>query len=316
MTSTDGSRAGADDTTIRANLPRDTGGRHLRLGLFVILGFVSFFVVLFLLTDPGTFRGRYDVFTRMSDAGGVRRGDPIQMRGVIIGRVSGFEMSPEGRVDIRLEIEGEWAIPQGSTVELAEAGLFGGRTVSVIPGAGPAAVAPGDTLLGSDQGGGLMDSAGELAEQAGGLMEQLQTLLDSSTVSSVQGTTQEVLGLAREFRAVVAEQKDEIARLTASLNRTASGLEEAAGAGSDVASAASRADSLLAGLSETSARLDEVLTGLDTVIGRMARGEGTLGRLSQDSSLYENMDQAVLSLNELLVDIRENPKKYLTVEIF
>lgn len=316
MTTTDGSRHVADDTTIRGNLPRDTGSRHLRIGMFVILGFVSFFVVLFLLTDPGTFRGRYDVFTRMDHAGGVRRGDPIQMRGVIIGRVSGFEMTQAGQVTIRLEIEGEWAIPQGSSVELAAAGLFGGRTVEVIPGPGPVAVAAGDTLLGSDEGGGLMDSAGDLADQAGGLLERLQALLDTTTVSSVQGTTQEVLGLARDFRTLVAEQKDEITRLTASLNRTAAGLEEAAGAGSDVASAASRADSLLAGLSETSARLDEVLTGLDTVIGRMARGEGTLGRLSQDSSLYQNMDQAVLSLNELLVDIRENPKRYLTVEIF
>ncbi len=104
--------------------------------------------------------------------------------------------------------------------------------------------------------------------------------------------------------------------MTQSLNRTASGLEDAAGAGSDVASAAARADSLLAELTVTQRRLDAVLDNMDTVIGRMARGEGTLGRLSQDESLYTNMDQAVASLNELLVDLRLNPGRYLTVEIF
>jgi phospholipid/cholesterol/gamma-HCH transport system substrate-binding protein len=307
---------GPDDREIQANLPRDTGVRHLRLGLFVILGFISFFVVLFLLTDPGTFRGRYDVVTRLSDAGGVRRGDPIQMRGVIIGRVSGFEMAQDGSVTITLEIEGEWGIPRGSSVQLAEAGLFGGRTVEVLPGVGPGNLQPGDTISGEDGGGGLMDQAGGLAERAGDVLERLTTLLDTTTISSVQGTTQEVLGVAREFRAAIADQRDEIARLTTSLNRTATGLEEVAGAAPDVASAAAHADSLLAELNVTADRLDTVLEGLDTVIGRMARGEGTLGRLSQDSSLYENMDQAVLSLNELLVDLRENPKRYLTVEIF
>ncbi|UCC24998.1 MAG: MCE family protein [Gemmatimonadales bacterium] len=305
-----------DDREIRANLPTDTGSRHLRLGLFMILGFVSFFVVLFLLTDPGTFRGRYDVFTTLDDAGGVRRGDPIQMRGVIIGRVSGFEMARDGSVNIRLEIEGEWGVPEGSTVQLAEAGLFGGRTVAVLPGEGPDELQPGDTIPGQDRGGGVMAQAGDLAEQAGEVLERLGTLLDTTTISSVQGTTQEVLGVAREFRAVIAEQGEEIARLTASLNRAATGLEDVAGAAPDVASAAAHADSLLADLNLTADRLDAVVEGLDAVIGRMARGEGTLGRLSQDESLYQNMDQAVLSLNELLVDLRENPGRYLTVEIF
>lgn len=308
--------SGPDDNEVRANLPRDAGARHLRVGAFVIVGLVSFFIVLFLLTDPGTFRGRYDVFTSLADAGGVRRGDPIQMRGVIIGRVSGFEMTEEGRVTVRLEIEGEWGIPSGSTVELAEAGLFGGRTVEVNPGEGPAEMMPGDTIPGIDQGGGLMSQAGDLAAEAEVLMGRLTTMLDSSTVSSVQGTTQEVLGLARDLRSILASQRDEIAQLTSSLNRTAAGIEDAAGAGEDVASAAARADSLLAQLATSTERLDTVLEGLDTVIGRMARGEGTLGRLSQDESLYVSLDSAALSLNALLVDLRENPKRYLTVEIF
>jgi phospholipid/cholesterol/gamma-HCH transport system substrate-binding protein len=310
------SSSGPSDDELRGTLPKDTGSRQLRIGLFVILGVVSFFTVLFLLTDPGTFRGRYDVFTRLSDAGGVRRGDPIQMRGVIIGRVSGFEMAQDGLVNIRLELEGEWEIPQGSTVELAEAGIFGGRTVEVVPGTGPGIMMPGDTIPGADEGGGLMAMAGDLAAEAEVLMGRLTELLDTTTVQSMQGVTQEALGLTRDIRDVLAEQRSEIGRLTASLNRTAEGLEAAGAAGADVASAAARADTLLAQLNNSTARLDGVLASLDTVIGRMARGEGTLGRLSTDESLYANLDSAALSLNALLVDLKENPKRYLTVEIF
>lgn len=305
-----------DDAELRRNLPRDAGARHARVGIFVIVGIVSFFLVLFLLTDPGTFRGRYDVFTSLADAGGVRNGDPIMMRGVIIGRVSGFEMTQEGRVTVRLEIEGEWDIPEGSSTELAGAGLFGGRTVEILPGEGPRPVEAGDTIPGVDEGGGVMARADDVAAEAEVLLGRLNEVLDSTTISSVQGTTREVLGLATDLRDILAEQRDEIAQLTSSLNRTAAGIEDAAGAGEDVASAAARADSLLARLATSTERLDTVLESLDAVIGRMARGEGTLGRLSEDESLYTNLDSAAVSLNALLVDLRENPKKYLTVEIF
>ncbi|MEJ2540579.1 MAG: MlaD family protein [Gemmatimonadota bacterium] len=308
--------SGPSDAEIRAATPRDRGASHIRVGIFVLLGLVSFITVLFLLTEPAMFRGRYNLITQLSDAGGVRRGDPVQMRGVIIGRVSSFEMTPDRRVNVGLELYDEWRIPEGSVAVLAESGLFGGRTVEVQPGDGPGFLAAGDTILGEDPGGGLMENAGVLGEQATNLMARMETLLDSSTVASVQGTTQEVLVLAREFRATVEEQRQELSQLTRSLNRTASGLEGAADAGSDVASAAARADSLLAELTLTQGRLDDVLANLDTVIGRVARGEGTLGRLSQDETLYTNMDQTLVSLNQLLVDLRENPGRYLTVEIF
>ena len=119
------------------------------------------------------------------------------------------------------------------------------------------------------------------------------------------------------LRAVVADQRDEMARLTTSLARAAEGLEATtAAAGPELSSAAARADTLLAQMEATTARLDAVLLSLDTVMGRMARGEGTLGRLSQDEALWDNANAAFASLNELLIDLRQNPDRYLKIEIF
>ena len=63
-------------------MPAATRGREARLGAFVLFGLLSFIVVLYALTDPATFRGRHILYSVMNDAGGVRRGDQIQMRGV------------------------------------------------------------------------------------------------------------------------------------------------------------------------------------------------------------------------------------------
>jgi phospholipid/cholesterol/gamma-HCH transport system substrate-binding protein len=48
----------------------------------------------------------------------------------------------------------------------------------------------------------------------------------------------------------------------------------------------------------------------------MDRGEGTLGKLARDDSLYLNMNRAAESIAALVDDIRANPRKYINVSIF
>lgn len=310
-------RSGPSERELATAVPRDSSARHFQVGVFVLLGLVSFITVLFMMTNPAGLRGRYNLVTELADAGGVRRGDPVQMRGVIVGRVSDFEMTQNGRVAIELELYDEWRIPQGSTAALAEAGVFGGRTVELLPGSGSGVLAEGDTIPGEDTGGGLLATVGDLGAEAGVLLERLEMLFDTTTIRSVQGSAGQFESLAGDLRAVVAEQRDELGRMTSSLARAAEGLEATASdAGPDLASAASRADSLLARMEATTEMLDAALLSLDTVLGRMARGEGTLGMLSRDDALYVNTNTALETLTALLLDIKENPGRYLTVEIF
>ena len=63
-------------------------------------------------------------------------------------------------------------------------------------------------------------------------------------------------------------------------------------------------------------QLEGTTTSLDTILKRLERGEGTLGKMLKDDKLYSDMDLLMVNLNELVVDLKENPKKYLKVEIF
>ncbi|HSH46288.1 MAG TPA: MlaD family protein, partial [Longimicrobiales bacterium] len=88
-------------------LPSRKRGREVWLGLFVILAVLATMTALFTLTDPSLFRGRYETNVQVPEASGIRRGDPVQMRGVNIGRVKAFQIRDRS-VIIRLEIEGEY----------------------------------------------------------------------------------------------------------------------------------------------------------------------------------------------------------------
>ena len=311
-----GSSRRLSDEELLAAVPSGTGGKEAKVGFFVLLGLVSFIVVLFWMTDPATLRGRYIIVTTVEDAGGVRAGDPVQMQGVNVGRVHDFEMLP-GRVIIELEIEGEWTIPEGSRVTMGESGLFGGRTLMIERGTGDAMVSAGDTIAGEGTGGGgLLGSVDELSAQAGDVLSAIDSLLSPATVGNVQGSARELEHLLTELSGLVREQRGTIAELTASLAVAAEGFETAAAAGPDVASAAARADSAMAVLTATTANLDAATESLRTVLARMEAGEGTLGRLSTDEALYTNLNAAAQSLNELLADVRANPNRYINVSIF
>ncbi|HEY7513074.1 MAG TPA: MlaD family protein, partial [Vicinamibacteria bacterium] len=84
--------------------PSKGRSRELTVGLLVIGGTAAILITLFTLTDAALFRGRYIVNTTVPNAGGIRKGDPVQMRGVNIGRILQFFIN-KSDVTIRLEIE-------------------------------------------------------------------------------------------------------------------------------------------------------------------------------------------------------------------
>ena len=317
MTDTNNGRQSPSDEEILAAAPRSSGGKEAQVGIFVIVGIVSFILVLFWMTDPATFRGRYMLVTQVDNAGGVRGGDPIQMQGVNIGRVHGFEMMLDNRVFITMEIEGEWQIPIGSRTIMGEAGLFGGRVLEIERGPGPGVYADFDTIQGEGAaGGGLLSSVDVLSARAESVLESIDEMLNEETVESFQGSAADLQQLLAELSGIAQEQRGELAELTATLTRAAEGVEAASAAGPDIASAVARADSAMAMLQATSEQLDGAVASLGTILGRMERGEGTLGRLSTDETLYVSLNDAAQSLNTLLADLQANPNKYINISIF
>ena len=55
---------------------------------------------------------------------------------------------------------------------------------------------------------------------------------------------------------------------------------------------------------------------LKTILHRIEVGEGTLGQLSANPALYENLTAALESIKALTDDLRENPKRYVRFELF
>jgi len=300
--------------------PSSGADRALWVGLFVVLGVASVLFALFTLTDSALFRGRYIIGTVVPDAAGIRRGDPVQMRGVNVGRVMGFRIEGEG-VEIKLELEGEYGVPADSRVLLHSLGPLQGMVAEIEPGTSTELIDGGDVLPGTTEGGMLADVEG-LADQARTVLERTQALLSRETIANVEAGSAEARRLLRELNGMAAEQRKELDQISGRLRQAAAGLEQITTdvgrvtSGPQLERSVQRIDAITARLDETTASLDRTSRALESVLLRIEKGEGTLGRLSRDDALYANLNEAALNLSRLAEDVRRQPKRYVNLSLF
>jgi len=279
--------------------------RAILVGVFVIFGLIAVLLSLFTFTDAALFRGRYIVTTHVPNAGGIRRGDPVQMRGVNIGRVQRFKISHDD-VAIRLEIEGEYDVPADSKVLLKSAGIVGGMVADVVPGISDKKVGNGDTLPGASETS-LGDITSRISTQAETILARMESLLDKPTIDNVHASSADLSQVLKTLSATVTEQRRELRDIAQSLHRSTASMEKITGAPE---------------WDRTVKRVDSI-TEQQSVLGRVERGEGSLGKLTKDDKLYDrlseaaaNMNQASVNLSKLADDIRKDPKRYLSIKVF
>jgi len=294
--------------------------REVSVGLFVVIGILAVLVALFALTDPGTFRGRYHISTIVQSAGGIRKGDPVQLKGVNIGRIRDFTITPTG-VRVSMELESEYPVPADSRISIVSGGILQSMIAEVVPGDSRELVKDG-AVLPSTEATTLTQTAAELGETAQDLgvhadtvLLRAQDLLSRQNIDAVGASTAQLQELLVALTTLAAEQRQQLNALTSSLTRSAQGLEGAT-TQPELARAIARTDSMSLRLDAATASLQQASTSIASLVGRIESGQGTLGKLMQDDQLYTNLNNAVNGLNQLTTDIRQNPRRYINVSVF
>jgi phospholipid/cholesterol/gamma-HCH transport system substrate-binding protein len=292
-------------------------GREVWIGLFVLVGFLGGLGLLFSLTDPAMFRGRYFIHTVVEDAGGIRKNDPVRMVGVVIGRVLNFKIEPgNGRVAMRLEVESEYTIPKDSRLEIRSKNFWGEMVAEVVPGKSTEVLQDGDSIPGK-LAAGMLSGAGteDIAADAQDVVNRLQRVMSDETIKSLNTGAGELQSLLNELDGMAKEQRRELVAISKSLRKSAQGIEGAA-TRPELQEAIKKTDALMVRLDEASQSLGRSSTSLERVMARVEKGEGSLGKLLKDEDLYKNLNTTVQNMNKLVVDLREHPRRYVKLSLF
>jgi phospholipid/cholesterol/gamma-HCH transport system substrate-binding protein len=279
------------------------------LGLLVLVASAIFIWGFFFLLGDPPFTGGDEVVVVMDDGAGLNRGDRVLLRGVQVGAVRRVDLRPGSAVHVKVKVDNGVRLP-ADTRAISRADVFGATTIDLVPGEALVILQGGDTIRGYAQKA-LPDLAAELGGQARILLASADSLLSPAAVSDLRATASVLPATAQQLQAAFAElthAATALRRMTEEMERAQTG----AAAGETLADMRASARAATAALTT----MDQSLNSFASVMDKIDRGEGSLGRLVNDTTLYEEMAATLREVRELTADVKENPRKYVTVRVF
>lgn len=255
------------------------------------------------------------VAVQFSNAGALKRGSPVRVSGVQLGMVDEIEFQGYGKVLVHLDLDEEASPRRDATAELATVGLVADAVINFNPGTA-AEPLPEDAVIIGTVAPGFMDIGTKLGDQAGTVLGGLNEIRFKEVSEDLQRSLRAFERLASVYSNTVTGP---IAQLTTTMQglRTVSARIDSVLVAAQLDRAARTADSLMVNLGRLSVSAQSTAGQLDSVLARVNRGEGSLGRLMADTALYQNTQRLVKSLQEFVDDLKKNPGKIgLTVRIF
>lgn len=290
--------------------------QELTVGALVLVALAVFLGGLLWLTGQTfTSRGRTTVAVQFGVISGLTAGDPVQISGVNVGRVSSVELQEVGRAIVYLDVSGRFRPRIDAQAQIGSLGFLGDKYVAYTPGDAEELLPDDAVILGSDETE-LASSAAQLAEEAGEVLRRSQNLLSDSMTTQVKQT----LAAAERALDVVARVGSgpvvETATQTlVSLQGAARSLDSLLGNPS-LNESISQLDEISESVQEMTDGLAAVTQNLAMMLELMQSPDGSIGRALNDTTLHTDVHELLVSMRLLLDDIRERPGRYVNVTVF
>ena len=272
-----------------------------KVGLVIIVAFLVLLLGDMFLRGVSVGKEGYVLKTRLRNVAGLMQGNRVTVMGMEVGRVGKMSLQGE-EVVVLLRIDSDLQLPLDSMARVRSSGLFGGKEVAIEPGQSFETLKNGDYIPGVYESplSALTSTVGPIGEDLMVLLERLRSTINQET----QGNIRESLSDLRDFTRKLKENGETLDTILVHLEKLSSGLKV-----EDI-------EATLSSLREATKDLAQVVSSWEAIAGRMEEGKGTLGKLSQDEALYENLKSLSQDLDSLVRDIQQNPKRYFKFSIF
>lgn len=307
--------------------------REIKAGLIALLAIGGFFFLFQFMKGKSFFTTDNIYYAKFDNVEGLEQSNPISINGLKVGQVEKIipQTGKDGKLYfvVKLLVDKEYSFSKNSKAEIFEPGIMSGKEMRVNLVYDNAAIAQdGDTLKGAYQSS-LMNS---LSSQVGPVKDQLQSVL--AKVDSAVASTNKVLDEQnrREVKALLLTLNQTVASFKSTSDNTnklisnnQKGIEEVVSNANETMKSAKIAVDKYGNVAEnidtkklnqTVEKLSEVSNKLSSVIAGIEKGQGSLGKLAKDETLYNNLSETSSNLNLLIKDLKENPKRYINISVF
>jgi len=291
--------------------------RELRVGIMAV-------VAIFILYFGLNFLKGIDIFSPISyyyasyeNIGGLVASSPVYIKGYKVGQVEKiqYDFTKEVAFVVKISVSKDIQIPKGAKVELYDEGLMGGKALQLVyapVSSNDKFYTSGDTVE-SQVGGGLMAQISgslmpkieSISTQADSLLRSVRVLIESNEIknslTSIEKTTSDLAVSSAQLKSLM---KNDMPRIVKDVNGLTGDFKEVSGNLKKIDFAA------------TFASINQTIANLNLITEQVKNPNGSIGLLLNDKELYNHLNNTASSADQLLIDLKQNPKRYVHFSLF
>ncbi|GAB2783400.1 MlaD family protein [Rhabdobacter roseus] len=299
--------------------------KEVKVAALVIVTLTMLYFGFNFLKGTDLFSRTHKYFIVYDDVDGLTASNPVMLNGLSVGRVQTIKILQDqgNRLLVTVDIQKEIQIREGTVATLADGGLLGGKVIQLKIANSGRELGDEDTLVAQKDPGIsalLQEKALPVVMHADSLVRNLTLITagfkETGAILNQVLRNYDQTGLV--LRTTLETNQANLAALTGNLSKlTASLIETEKELKPILAKAGTFTDSLTAlRLGETVATANRTIGELQQMLAAVKAGQGTAGKLVSDDKLYNNLNYSLISLNQLLANFREQPRRYINVSVF
>ncbi len=275
-------------------------------------------------------------YVEYKNVSGLKVSNEVTINGFPVGQVRDITLKPDySGVVVKFSVAGDYKIPDSSIAQIYSQDIMGTKAIKIIYSNSTHYLTTGDTLYGmiekdlKDQVNAeimpLKKKAEDLIASFDSAATIVQNIFNEKTrrnlkisFESLKNTIVSLEKTTFTFDTLLSGQKSKIVVFMDNLLSISQNLKDNNDKINAIINNLNQvSDSLAkANFVKTIEETNQTLTAVNTIMDKINRGEGTVGQLVNNDTLYYKLEKSANDLDLLMKDIKENPKRYLHFSIF
>lgn len=299
----------------------------------MVVGIAVLFWGVNYLKGNDFFTRQRTVFAVYDQVEGLTSTNPVMVNGMKVGMIHQLTLQPNGQIIVSMHVTNKVIVPRNSTAEIFSTDLLGSKGIRLVFGDSKEDLVDGDTMTAgvqqtlseqvNAQVAPIKAKAESLLSSIDSILLTVRAVFNENTKNnlkrsfeSISNSLASIENVAGSMDTVLAKQGrlrvifDNIESITTNMKNNNENLTKIITNFSAITDTIAKSK-----LAETLDRTSKTMAETSALMERVNRGEGSLGQLATNDSLYTNLNSSAHSLDELLKDFQANPRKYLKVSV-
>jgi phospholipid/cholesterol/gamma-HCH transport system substrate-binding protein len=302
-----------------------------KVGALTSIAIATLIIGYSFLKGNDVFSNENEFYAKYDRVDGLAASKPVLINGYQIGRVSKLTLLPTGQILVQFKINPNYDIPKNTIARIESTDLLGGKAVVFELGNGNSLAIDGDTLNANIQRD-LMDQVEPVQKKAEQIIARMDSVLTSinntlnpefqrnfdRSFASIARTLETLEKTTKTVDGLVSNESSKIASIMSNLESISTNFKTNNSKINNVMNNLDKVsdDFAKANFTQTIADANKSIAELQSILSKVNSGNGTLSLLIKDDNFYNNLNNAAINLDKLMLDLKENPKRYVSFSVF